>query len=71
MPSEREEALAACLAEREQVLRGECPECGSRLTKTLDERQSGATSVEGLWHRVTCSECDYWADWCLPSEAQS
>ncbi len=64
----REEILASLYEERRKVIRGECPDCGGALIKKLDAYQGGVTSVEGDWHKVTCSGCDYHADWCIPEQ---
>lgn len=63
---EYEKAIQLLQEERRKVIAGECPDCGSNLIKERDDRISGPTSVEGIWHRVTCSSCKYWSDWCIP-----
>ena len=44
---------------------GICYRCGSKITRTLDPRQSGPTEVAGKF-KYRCTECPYFTDRCEP-----
>jgi predicted RNA-binding Zn-ribbon protein involved in translation (DUF1610 family) len=44
-----------------------CPRCGSKITRTLDPRQMGATEIAGKWFNYRCTaKCGWFADRCEP-----
>ncbi len=53
------------MVERAKIIRGECPECGLKISAKLDDRQSGDHPFDGQWHNVNCDACGYRADWIL------
>jgi len=46
---------------------GTCPKCDSKITRTIDPRQSGATEIAGKWFNYRCvGSCGWFADRCEP-----
>jgi hypothetical protein len=46
---------------------GVCPQCDSKLTRTLDPRQDGPTEIAGKWFNYRCTRsCGWLEDRCEP-----
>lgn len=61
--------IADARAEHAKIDAGICPNCGSKITKMLDPRQSGPTEVAGKWFSYRCGnprECGWFMDRCEP-----
>lgn len=48
--------------EDEHLDRCECPKCGARVVRKLDDRQAGVSQIAGKWFSYRCVSCPYWID---------
>jgi DNA-directed RNA polymerase subunit RPC12/RpoP len=65
--SEVDDAIAFMKAEDKKIDAGACPDCGSKITRTLDPRQSGPTEVAGMWFIYRCTRsCGWFTARCEP-----
>ena len=65
--SEVDDIIEVMKAEGEKIDALICPNCGSKLTRTLDPRQAGETEIAGKWFNYRCTRrCGWFADRCEP-----
>jgi len=68
-PAEVTQACDEMRREHDSLDAQRCPKCGERLSKQLDRRQDGITSVAGSWYNYRCG-CGYMCDRCEPSRGE-
>lgn len=63
-PSEWEIFIEDTVREHASLDRRECPKCGGALSRSLDPRQAGPTSLGPgtLWFNYTCGSCPWFGD---------